>query len=427
MVGLFLCLENLLYSYANLNSQITPYCMSLSQQVAKQIVEKLKAAGHTALFAGGWVRDFVLGHHVSRHPSQDVDIATSAHPKEVMAIFPRSIAVGAQFGVVRIIVQNIEFEVATFRSDRQYVDGRHPEKVDLLSSPQEDAQRRDFTINGMFYDPISEELLDYVGGCSDITHKIIRTIGNPYHRFKEDRLRIIRAIRFKNRFGFSIDPDTWQAICEESPHVIEAVSRERIWQELQKMQDSSILAPSLRDMAKTSLLFSLFPSLENISQESLENRFRHVDSYTGSSLIAAICLLVQEKREALIQRFHLSNREKEIIATFSSLESSSKDEESLVHLFARPDIEICLQAYSCTTDDPEQFLRFFIKKQEELSLWVEQLRSNSFLIQGGDLLSLGLQQGKTMGKWLQRAFLISLQKKITNKKELLDIVKKELP
>jgi len=396
--------------------------MSLShEQIAKQLVERLQHEGYTALFAGGWVRDFVLG-----HPSQDIDIATDAHPEKVMKLFPQSIAVGVQFGVVRVRSHNHEFEVTTFRSDDQYVDGRHPTNVKLLSSPQEDAQRRDFTINGMFYDPVTSLLYDYVGGREDIAQKLIRTIGDPYHRFTEDRLRIIRAIRFKHALQFSIEEKTWQAICQESPHVIEAVSPERVWQELQKMVVKSILAPCLRDLQKCSLLFSLFPNLKSLPQKELEERLQRVERCKEPSLIAALCLLIPQQREELVQKFHLSNKEKDIITTFSLLESLPEDELSLVSLYARPDIDLCLHTFACATKDPEHFLQIHRKRQKELSFWVKQLQTNSFLIGGDDLLALGIKPGKEMGNYIQKAFQLSLEKKITDKNKLLNLLKERL-
>ena len=173
---------------------------------AKSIVAKLSRAGYTAYFAGGWVRDYVMG-----HPSEDIDIATNAAPAEIMDLFPHTILVGLAFGVVIVVIEGHQFEVATFRKDLQYIDGRHPQGIEM-STPREDALRRDFTINGMFYDPLEEVIHDFVHGQEDIRLGIIRTIGNPHERFFEDRLRMLRAFRFSSRFSFSIDPETQEAI-----------------------------------------------------------------------------------------------------------------------------------------------------------------------------------------------------------------------
>lgn len=145
-----------------------------------QIIEKLYQHGYLAYFAGGWVRDFLLG-----HPSSDIDIATSATPREIESLFSKTIPVGAQFGIVVVIEKKHQFEVATFRKDAEYKDGRRPISIEL-ASPEEDAKRRDFTINGMFYDPIQRRILDYVNGQEDLNLGIIRAIGNPHERFLED-------------------------------------------------------------------------------------------------------------------------------------------------------------------------------------------------------------------------------------------------
>src|SRR6185437_5720237 len=165
-------------------------------EVATHIVKRLVEAGHLAYFAGGWVRDFLLN-----HPSDDIDIATSASVEEIQALFPKTIPVGIAFGIVIVVEKGHQFEVATFRKDRGYVDGRRPTGIDP-ASPEEDAQRRDFTLNGMFYDPLQKKVLDFVSGQEDLKKGIIRAIGNPHERFLEDRLRMMRAVRYGTRFGF---------------------------------------------------------------------------------------------------------------------------------------------------------------------------------------------------------------------------------
>ncbi|MFN3467327.1 MAG: FAD-dependent oxidoreductase, partial [Candidatus Brocadiales bacterium] len=173
--------------------------MDTKKALAVEIVRQLQGKGYTALLAGGCVRDMLMG-----IASADYDIATSASPKEVMGLFEKTIPVGAQFGVIIVLKEGHPFEVATFRSEGPYSDGRHPDSVSFCD-PEGDARRRDFTINGMFYDPIQERLLDYVSGQQDIKSRLIRTIGEPHERFKEDRLRMIRAVRFACRFEYEIE------------------------------------------------------------------------------------------------------------------------------------------------------------------------------------------------------------------------------
>jgi poly(A) polymerase len=195
---------------------------------AIQIIQKLRLSGHEALLAGGCVRDLLLG----REP-KDFDVATSATPDEVVALFPGALTVGAHFGVVVVRQDHEQIEVATFRTDGSYKDGRHPESV-TFSTAAEDAQRRDFTINGLFRDPIEDRVIDYVGGAADLEKRVLRAIGDAHQRFDEDKLRLLRAVRFATTLGFEIEEKTWQAVREHAP-AIQSVSAERIRDELIKI------------------------------------------------------------------------------------------------------------------------------------------------------------------------------------------------
>lgn len=226
---------------------------------ALDIVKTLHAAGYQAVFAGGCVRDQLMGE--SPH---DYDIATSAYPHQVQALFPTNIEVGKAFGVVVVIQEGMQFEVATFRRDAGiYLDGRHPSSVEF-STMEEDANRRDLTINGIFYDPIAGEYYDYVGGTKDIENKIIRFIGDPEERILEDHLRLMRAIRFKHRLGFSMDPDTAKAISENSP-LIKKISVERIADELTKiLEQSKIRGDALKDLGHFGILQHILPEVQDM-------------------------------------------------------------------------------------------------------------------------------------------------------------------
>ena len=189
--------------------------MSAMEKIAREVARRLREHGHVAYFAGGCVRDMVRG-----LPAKDFDIATDATPDIVQKIFPRTFAVGAHFGVVVVVESELNFEVATFRSDGAYLDHRHPTDV-RFSSPEEDAKRRDFTINGMFFDPEKDEVIDFVGGRADIEAKIIRAIGNASQRFEEDRLRMLRAIRFAVELDYKIDSETWKALVDSAASINE--------------------------------------------------------------------------------------------------------------------------------------------------------------------------------------------------------------
>jgi putative nucleotidyltransferase with HDIG domain len=201
------------------------------RELAVSVVRRLTAEGFRALFAGGCVRDQILG----RVP-KDYDVATSARTEDVQRIFPRTVPVGAAFGVVQVLEEGpapLHVEVATFRRDGDYSDGRHPDAVEFAGE-KEDVKRRDFTINGLLYDPLRDEVVDHVGGREDLARRVVRAIGDPRTRFREDRLRLLRAVRFAAGLGFEIDGLTFAALKRESAHVTE-VSAERIRDELAKM------------------------------------------------------------------------------------------------------------------------------------------------------------------------------------------------
>jgi len=201
-----------------------------ARSFAVEVVDRLRRAGFEALWAGGCVRDLILGHEPS-----DFDVATGATPEEVMGLFRRFVPVGASFGVVRVIGPEGagDVEVATFRSDGAYVDGRRPESVHF-GDARLDAERRDFTVNGMFLDPLTGEVIDHVGGRADLEARVLRAIGDPSARFAEDKLRLLRAVRFAARFGLEIDGATRSALVAMAPTVV-MVAAERIAQELRRM------------------------------------------------------------------------------------------------------------------------------------------------------------------------------------------------
>jgi poly(A) polymerase len=228
------------------------------REFATEVVGQLRQAGHQALWAGGCVRDLILG----LSPS-DYDVATDATPDEVMGLFRyRTVPVGASFGVVRVRSpdgRGGEVEVATFRSDGAYVDGRHPESV-VFSSPRLDAERRDFTINGMFLDPFTGEVIDYVGGRADLEKRTLRAIGDPEARFREDKLRLIRAVRFAARFGMTIEPATRAALRAMAGQVA-VVSAERIGQEFRRMLVHESRALAIDLALETGLIAAVLPPM----------------------------------------------------------------------------------------------------------------------------------------------------------------------
>jgi poly(A) polymerase len=226
-----------------------------AREMANSICETLRGSGYQALLVGGCVRDLLLG----REPA-DYDVTTDATPEQVMALFPESMAVGAQFGVILIPLDGLKVEVATFRSDVGYTDGRHPDSVVYAKAAQEDVQRRDFTINGLLMRHDSGDVLDYVGGQADLQAKIIHAIGEPDRRFKEDKLRMMRAVRFAARFGFAIEAETFRAIRR---HVAELhqVSPERLREELTKMLTEGAARQAFELLDETWLLQQALPEI----------------------------------------------------------------------------------------------------------------------------------------------------------------------
>ena len=260
-----------------------PPLFRMYRTFAISIIHTLRGKGYKAYLVGGCVRDLLLG----REPA-DYDVATDATPEQVMAIFPETYAVGAQFGVVLVPVppelqrpvsprtdepsgplspgtfghaKDGLIEVATFRADIGYSDGRHPDEVRFSKDPREDVQRRDFTINGLLLDPLSNEVLDFVGGRDDLQARIIRTIGNPEQRFAEDKLRMLRAVRFAARFGYAIEPGTFRSIQQQASH-IDQVSRERVRDELTKMLTEGHARAAFLLLDETGLLQELLPKIE---------------------------------------------------------------------------------------------------------------------------------------------------------------------
>jgi putative nucleotidyltransferase with HDIG domain len=227
-------------------------------ETAKSVVERLRASGYRAFFVGGCVRDTIMG-----TPPKEYDITTDAKPEEIMRIFSNTVPVGASFGVVLVLENRYKFEVATFRRDESYSDGRHPDSVVYTSSEREDVMRRDFTINGILYDPMTEEAIDYVGGKEDIEKGIIRTIGDPYERFNEDKLRMMRAVRFAARFKYEIEESTLRAIKKLAP-LISQVSAERVRDEVVKIISQKNPGYGLRLLRETGLLVHILPEIDKM-------------------------------------------------------------------------------------------------------------------------------------------------------------------
>lgn len=257
----------------------------LAEQRATRVVRRLREHGHQALLAGGCVRDRLRGEHPS-----DYDVATSASAHEVQNLFERTVPVGARFGVVLVLIDDQPIEVATFRTDAEYVDGRHPVGV-LPASPAEDARRRDFTINGMFLDPESGEVLDYVGGRADLAARTIRAIGDAEERFGEDHLRMLRAVRLAARLGYEIEPATFAAIQRLAPRITE-IAWERIGDEVLRILMEGAARRGFELLGESGLLAHVLPEIA-----ALEGAEQTADFHPEGDVFRHTLLLLEQLRD----------------------------------------------------------------------------------------------------------------------------------
>ena len=233
-----------------------------------QIIEQLKKAGHEAYWAGGCVRDMLLGTE-----PKDFDIVTSAKPDEIEDLLEKTIPIGKEFGVILAIQNGHNFEIATFRSDSGYSDGRRPDAVEFTNAKQ-DAQRRDFTINALFYDPTKDQIYDYTDGQKDMKERLIKFIGNPEERILEDHLRLLRAVRFKNNFDFQYHPDTYQAI-KKHAKLIGKISKERIRDELNKMMMGDNADQGFEELLELGMLDEILPEVAKMKGVAQPSIYHH--------------------------------------------------------------------------------------------------------------------------------------------------------
>ncbi|QSR87570.1 CCA tRNA nucleotidyltransferase [Candidatus Methylacidiphilum infernorum] len=437
------------------------------KEEAIQIVRILQNAGFTAFFAGGCVRDILL-----KKEPHDIDIATSATPDQVQSLFKEKASglIGKSFGVIRVKSGAHFFEVATFRTDIGSQGGRWPKAVQF-STPREDALRRDFTINGIFYDPLSGTIIDYVGGSEDIEKKRIRAIGDPKIRFEEDHLRLLRAIRFAVRLGFSIEEKTWEAI-QSSAHKITQISPERIREELDKIFTGPDPARGLELLDQSGLLRFILPEISNLHGVEQPKEFHpegdvfnHVllvlSHLHNPSLELALAALFHDVGKAVTfsrdntGQIHFYGHEtvgaqitekimtrlrysKDIIKKVVECvrnHMSFKDvprmkKSTLKKLILRPTfpIELELHRIDCLSSHGDlSIYNFLIKIKEQYS--AESL-SPPKLITGFDLLALGLKPGKKVGEILERIREAQLEDKISSRAEALlmaeDLIRNEL-
>jgi poly(A) polymerase len=406
----------------------TPLCYTepmQSEKIALSIVTTLKENGFLAYYAGGWVRDLLL-----QIPSEDIDIATNAPPSKIVSLFPKTIPVGIAFGIVVVVQEGKEFEVATFRKDVDYQDGRHPSHIEFTSA-KEDATRRDFTINGMFYDPFEKKVLDFVEGEKDLQNKIIRAIGSPKKRFEEDRLRMIRAVRFACRFGFTIEENTRKAIEEEASFLFPSVSIERIFQEFTKMSENN-MAKALVLLQELKLLPQIFPSLSSISIEEIQKRVFYIPLFPKNTpvilkLLELFPSITQEETENLNRFLKTSNKDLSLSLFYLDSKRVLSQESSyldMAHFYASSFSSLCLDLYIAHLQDKQSFIEKQEKIQKLLQPYIERLQKKIPFIESKDLAEKGIPNGKQMGLLLKEGEKIAINQLILDKKDILEKLQK---
>ncbi len=422
-------------------------------EAARAIAKRLARSDHTAYVAGGAVRDHLLG----RAP-HDVDVATSARPEEVLALFPRGKHVGASFGVVRVRWREWDVDVATFRTEGPYLDGRHPSRVEY-GTAEEDARRRDFTVNGLFLDPLDGTVHDFVGGRRDLERRILRAIGDPRERFAEDHLRLLRAVRFGSQLDFEIEPETRRALEELAPRV-RTVAAERVRDELVRLLVGPAAKRGLELMHATGLLRAVLPevdALEGVPQppehhpegDVLPHTFLLFDHLESPSPELAWGALLHdigkaptrvdaedrirfpshakvgaEMTEEIARRLRLSNDSRERVVSLVAnhmrfLDVKRMRTATLKRFLRLPHFEehLALHRADCLASHRKlDNWRFVRERLEELG--EEGLRPE-LLVSGHDLLEIGWESGPALGRALRALEEMQLEGSLRTREEAI--------
>ncbi len=425
-------------------------------RAALRVLKRLQKSGHEVYFAGGCVRDYLMGIE-----PEDYDIATSARPEEVMKAFPDAIPVGAEFGVVVVIQDGTKIQVATFRGESSYRDGRRPTRV-YWSSAKRDVLRRDFTINGMLRDPITDRVIDYVGGKRDIGAGVIRCIGKPNERLREDKLRMVRALRFAARFSYRLEEETERAI-RRSASQVSVVSPERLREELNRIITSRGSRRAFEEMSRLGILKQLLPEIESL-RGAPQGRtlhpegdvFRHsmlsIDFLREPSVTLAWGTLLHDagKPEAyrksrhkfayhekigeeiardVCKRFRFSRDETERIASLVRnhmylLQAMEMRESTLKRLFEQPEYEELAELHRADALASGGSTVNYNYCQRKYREFLEAGKAPKPLINGHDLIALGLEPGPIFREILEGVREEQLEGKIKTKQSALALARK---
>jgi poly(A) polymerase len=431
------------------------------EKTARDVAARLRERGHLAYFAGGCVRDIVRG-----ETPKDFDIATDANPEAVQKLFPHTYAVGAHFGVILVVENGFQFEVATFRADDIYVDGRRPSAVHF-SSPEEDARRRDFTINGMFYDPVAEKVIDFVGGRADIQAKLVRAIGDPGQRFAEDRLRMLRAVRFATVLDYKIDNETWDALLANVVSINE-ISAERIREELVRMFLSSNRTRGWDLLDSSGLMRAILPEIDAMKGCAQPEQFhpegdvfehtrlmlQFLPEKVSVPLVFAVLLhdvakprtatvdntgrirfnehdrIGAEMTEEIMRRLRFSGAEIDATVEMVRQHMVFKDVPKmrmakLKRFMARPTFSDELELHRVDCQGSHRMLdnyEFLLRKREEFA---NEPIIPPPLVRGDDLIALGLKPSPKFGEILEAVETRQLEGILRTSEEALEWVKHE--
>jgi len=407
--------------------------MSPQQEFATDVVRKLRAAGHIALFAGGCVRDALLG-----RDAKDYDVATTARPDEVRNLFGhrQTLAIGASFGVIMVLgpKQAGQVEVATFRTEGDYLDGRRPESV-AFCSPEKDARRRDFTINGMFYDPLDERVLDYVGGEADLSAGLVRAIGDPHERVREDKLRMLRAVRFTATLGFNLDPVTADAIREMASELI-VVSAERIAQELKKILIDVHRRQAIELTENVGLLRIILPELDPIKrQPEWEATLKSLAILKNPSFELAMAALLLPLKiptvvEAICRRLKLANDETDrirwLVAHHTDLDDAPNLRLSVLkRILSHPDHRDLLRLQRAVRLANSASLAAWEFCEEFLAATPSDVIDPLPFVTGDDLIAMGMKPGPRFRTVLTMIRDAQLNLELKSKEDALEMARKE--
>ena len=410
-----------------------------AREFAVSVVEQLQQADYQAYWAGGCVRDQFLG-----IDPKDYDVATNALPDQIQEVFGRrkTLAIGASFGVITVLGPSSagQIDVATFRQDAEYSDGRHPDHV-TFTSAQEDASRRDFTINGMFFDPLKDEVIDHVDGQADIKQKVIRAIGDPQLRFSEDKLRILRAVRFAATFGFEIEAET-QAAIEQFADQLQVVSAERITAEMERMLTHSNRQLAVQLLEQFGLLAIIFPEADYGSSDyanRLEVALKGLAGLKTSDFATALALLwsqlisttSRDETEAMTRRLKLSNPQIKSILWMLEQEPQivAADEigwPTLQRILIDPRIENLLDLAAARRQAQQESISGIEHCRQQLQLPAAELNPPQ-LLSGNDLQELGLTSGPLFREILKQVRDAQLLGELADKAAALQWVQDRWP